>query len=633
MSEVSTAAPPAASGSGDVPLRRWLMKDPVRAAAYVMIAVAVLIRIQIAARGYLAEDDFVFVNRAAAEPLTVGFLFETFNNHLMPAGLLVLSGIAKAVGLQYWPYVLLFAIGQAALGVSFFRLLRLLVPPGWGQLIPLALLMFSPLTLDTTSMLTIGMFLLPMELAAVWAIGAQVKYVRTHHPRHLATLAAAVLFGLAFYEKALLVVPLVVLVTACLLVTGGPVRGLVRTVRQAWAAWLVLAGISAAYLWLYTSRPCNPVGCTPSLGVPKTSAGELASFLGDLVGTTLVPGLLGGPWQWFYTGDGPPLTDSPEVLRWLSWAVFLALVLGTILVREIAVRAWVLLLTYVAIIAVLFGATRLGTPLGELAGLVPHYVADVMVVGALCIGVALLGLTDVSATAESTKARTGVFREPAVFAGTVALGLIAVVAFGAGAATSAASFGDDWADKQGRDYVNTVRQELAKAPPGTVFFDQAVPDAVLAGYWWPNNLQSEFLGNLDPKPEFVTTAEEPHVIDPTGHIKPLSIQPARVAVPGPVKESDCGHRVSDGKPTLIPLEGDLFEWDWIVQIGYLSSGDSTATVRLGSASHQFGVRSGLHQMYVIAAKGEGSVVELTLGDPNVVLCTNLVVVGKVPDQP
>ena len=624
------AAAPDPGGTGDRPgwITRWVRADPVRAVATVLIVVQALVRAQLAARGFLAEDDFVLANRAAGEPLSVEFLASLFNNHLMPAGLLTFWVIAKVAGLVYWPYLLLLTAGQTVLGIAFYRLLRLMLRSGWGLLIPLCLLLFSPLTLDTTSMWAIGVYLLPMHLAMVWALGAQVKFVRTGRLRHLATLALSVVCGLLFFEKSLLIVPLVFLATACLFVTGGPLRSLGRAVRRYWPSWLVLALLTTGYLVLYLNTPvppCNPLSCTSALRPPAASAGEVVTFVEQLVGSTLIPGLLGGPWEWTYTGDGPPLTAAPEVLRWLALAALIALIVATIWLRRRAARAWVLLLLYLATVTSVFAATRLGTPpLSTLAGYVPRYVSDVVVVAALCIGVALLGLRD-DVEAVPARLRLAVLRTP----GPVTAAVIVVVALGVGTAWSAARFGDGWAVKQGRDYLRTAQAELAAAPPGTVFFDQGVPTAVVAGYFYPYNLQSQFFRTVHPQPTFVTEAENLSAFDDTGHIRPAWVQGRETLHP---PAQDCGYELTGGQPTLMPLGGPVFDWGWVVRVGYLSSANTTATLRLGTASHTFAVHRGLHQIFFQLEAG-GDTIELTVADPDVSLCLDKVIVGTVAALP
>ena len=461
-----------------------------------------------------------------------------------------------------------------------------------------------------------------MQLAMVLTIGAQVKYVRTGRARHLATLAVSVVFGLLFFEKSLLIVPLVFLTTACLFVTGGPIRSVGRTMRRYWPSWLVLSVLSAAYLLLYLAR------AESSLRAPGSTV-EVLTFVRNMIGSTLVPGLLGGPWQWISTGDAAPVSGIDTFARWLAWAVILALVVVTVWRRPSAMRAWVLLTLYVAVVAVLLAATRLGTVVGGEAGLSTRYVSDVVVVASLCIGVGVLGL---NASTDRTPVRSPtlptVLREPSAVAAGLVVALLAFTALSVGTAWSWTRFGDIWAVKQGREYLQTARADLATTPPGTVFFDATVPEGVIPAFTWPYNLQSHFFHPLNPRPVFVTEAEKPSIFDNTGHIRPLRIE-GTTTLPGP--DGDCGYKLTDGRTVRMPLATTMFEWPWVVRVGYLSSGNSTAVLRLGTATHQFQVRGGLNQIYFVLL-GEGSAVELTINDPTVAVCSDGVMVGNAHPQ-
>ncbi|MFC8615554.1 hypothetical protein ACFT9M_03910 [Micromonospora purpureochromogenes] len=759
----------------------WARVHPVRAVAVAMILVSLVWRAQLASRGYLAVDDYVLIARAAEADLTPGFLLTLYNNHFMPAALLATWLVTRAVGLAYWPYVLLLTAAQAVLAVSFARLLRTLVRPGWALLVPLAVFLFSPLTLEATSWWAVGVNMLPMQIAMVLAVGAQVRYVRTGRRRHLVTLGLAVLFGLLFFEKALLVVPLVFLLTAFLFVGGPPVRAVLTTVRRYWPSWLLLTAMSLGFLALYGSR------AESSLRRPD-SLGEVFSFLWQLLGSTVVPGLLGGPWRWLPAGDGAPVTAPPELGRWIAWAAFLVLVVLTVRLRRVAGRAWLLLASYLTLVTALLGATRLGSIYSDVAGAVPRYVSDVVVVAALCIGVALLGLRPVPdrfapadpapadrvdetdpatddgdaarADGDGTPATAGeaatddedpdrsaapervvadaerpVDPEPAprvavpaaayrghgvlhaeyddddlpppvrpsaarpfdappqragaaaattpptstppappnaapdpvdrtgdptpteppadrpaglaAFTGgrdpddppppavlvrhreAVSAGLaLALVAGGLGTAWTTARFGDEWAVKAGRTYLDTVRAELAAAPPGTVFLDQPVPGDVVPTLSAPYNRQSTFFHALPERPVFVTEAEAPSLFDPTGRITPVRIDGPTVQ-PGP--EQACGWKVTDGETVRMPLTGPRDDWFWVVRIGYLSSGDSTATFRFGGKEKRFPVKTGLNQIF-FEFTGGGDTAELSVADPGVTLCTNEVAIGTPTPQ-
>jgi hypothetical protein len=291
--------------------------------------------------------------------------------------------------------------------------------------------------------------------------------------------------------------------------------------------------------------------------------------------------------------------------------------------RASASRAWLLLAVYVAMVTTLFAVTRLGGPLGPITGLVPRYLADVVVVAALCVGVALLGLRDQPEVAAWPS--PAVMREP----GSLAVGLVASVVVVAtvalGSLWSVAKFNDNWQTKYGRAYLQTAEASLKAAPPGTVLLEDSVPDRVVAGYFWPDNLQSHFFRAAPRRPVFVTESEDPSMFDDTGRIRPASVVGTGI-VPGPA--DDCGYQVPFGDVVRVPLQVAVAEWPWWVYVGYLSSGDSTVTFQLGDAVHRFAVRRGLNQIY-FRLEGGGDAVWLSVADPGVSVCTRLITVGKL----
>lgn len=619
---VAPAEPAASESGGPQTFVRRLRPDQVGAVAVVLIVVSVAWRAGLATRGWFSQDEFVIAAQALDARLDADFLLRTFNNHLMPGGLWTAWLMVRVAGFVSWPWALMLAVGQAAVGVAVYRLLRDLLRPGWGLLVPLALFLFSPLTLEVSSLWLVGLLLLPVQLALVLAVRAQVWYVRTGRRRHLVTVALWLLFGLLFDPKALLIAPLLFLLTLFLFTDGSPWRSVVTVVRRHWPVWLVLTVLSGAYLAFYLTRPARALD-------QVTSPGQAFTFLGDLVGATVVPGLLGGPWRWTYAGDGPPLVDPYPVAMWLSWLVLAALVVVTVRRRRSAARAWLLLACYLGLVAVLFAVTRLGGVLGPMVGTVPRFVADLVPVAAICVGVALFGLRDAGEQDRYvSRPLPGVpWALDSVAIGRVAIAVL--VAVGLGTVWSTVRFGENWSTKHGREYLATTQAELAAAPADTVFLDTIVPDRVVAGYFWPDNLQSHFFRPAERRPEFVEVAELPVTFDAEGRIRPVRIEGVKV-LPGQVP--DCGHLVESGRTARIPLAAPVEKWPYVVEFGYLSSGDATAIIRLGEATQEITLRRGLHQLYFPLA-GAGEAVEITLRTPDTALCTRLITVGRVVPAP
>ncbi|MFV2103830.1 hypothetical protein [Micromonospora sp. LOL_024] len=695
----------------------WLSSDRIRAAALAMIALSVLWRAQVASRGFLAADDYVMITQAAESDLTVEHLLSLYNNHLMPGGRMFTWLVTEHVGMAYWPYVLLMAIGQTILGITFLRLLRRLLQPSWLLLLPLGALMFSPLTLEATSWWAVGVNVLPMQIAMVLAVGAQVGYVQTRRRRHLVALALSVLLGLFFFEKAILVVALVFLLTAALYAEGGPIRTIWSTVRRWWPSWLLLTVLSLGFLAAY-------LGTSESSLRRPTSAGEVFSFLSQMLGSTVVAGLVGGPWQWLGAGDGAPVAAPPELGTWVGWAILAALVVATVRRRRRAGRAWLLLGAYLLLVAGMLAATRLGSSFSGVAGGVPRYVSDAVVVAAICLGVTVVGLARPSSVpaeieppdeaeppaggalsgtpdlvqkpigapvvpapppVRSTQpalvvSRPGVIHaeapddlDPNPASGTtpdtdspkpeatttrattaaahgaaeppspgplgplperyreavhVMLALV-LVAVCLGTVWTTSGYSDKWAAKSGRSYVDTVRIEMASAPPDTVFFDGPVPSNVVPDLSWPYNLQSRFFRAFGARPTYVDEADNVSVLDSLGRIQVATIVGSTIQ-PGP--QEGCGYLVTTGQTARMPLDEPRDDWHWVVRIGYLSSADGTATLRFGTGSAEFPVRKGLNQRF-FRIVGGGDTVELAVAGTDVSLCTNEIAIGNPALKP
>jgi hypothetical protein len=390
-----------------------------------------------------------------------------------------------------------------------------------------------------------------------------------------------------------------------------------RAAVRYWQSWLVLFGVAGAYLALYLTRAQSSL-------YPPSSVAEVGGFVRQLLFSTLIPGLFGGPWRWAPAGDGAPDTAPGDVARWLALAALVALVVGTALARRGALRAWVVPVGYVAMVAVMLASTRLGRVFSPAAGLAPRYVADAVVVLALCAGVAVVGLHDSSVVAPRISWWAGfpaALRTP--MAGAVTL-ILLLGGYLLGAAWSTERFGDYWAVKQGRDYLHTAQAELAALPPGAEFLDRAVPEAVQGSLSYPYNLQSQFFLPARHRPVFVTESVDPWIFDDSGHARHVKVDGVGIQ---PSNETTCGHVFRAGQTVSIKLTHYLSEWQYVVRVGYISSGDSQASLRIGKDPTGFQVYGkGVRQVFFLV-DAVGDTLELTVQDPSVTMCTNDITVG------
>jgi hypothetical protein len=591
----------------------WVERDPARAAAMGLIVVAVVIRLVVALQGFLAVDDFVLHGQAAASALTPGYAFRPFNDHVMPGVRVIIWAFERVFGLDYWPYAVVFALGELVIGVLFYRLLRMMVGPGWRLLIPLAVLMFNPLTFESTSFVIVALNMLPMQMATILALGAMYKYTRTRHWRHLISLGAAVVFGLLFFEKSLLIAPLLFVATACIFVQGDLWRSLRRTVTRFWPVWLELFVICGSYIAVYLAE-------SPSSSVRNPGgAGAVMIFLRQ-VGQTVATSLVGGPWTWLNTGDSAPAAAPPMIASVVAVVVVLAFIVVTMLRRRRAGRAWLMAVLYVLLAGALIGATRLNGIAAGAEGMVPKYVADAAPVLALALALALYGMNGEPANR---------VRPLTIPRQLTPLIVLAALIIGAGTAYSLYGFAHRWSVKAGRDYVQTAEADLAKAPPGTVFFDEAVPAEVVVPLFYPDNLESHVFSPLKHPPAFVDETSKLSIFDNGGHVRDAYVAGPKIVPP---TEKYCGYKVTGTKPVSMPMDNPIYVWPWAVRIAYVASGETTATLRLGNTTHQFPVHYGPN-LYFFHMTAGGNTFQLSVADPKVVVCTFDIAIGTPAPVP
>jgi hypothetical protein len=456
-------------------------------------------------------------------------------------------------------------------------------------------------------------------------MAAQVAYIETRRKRHLANLAAAYVFGLFFYEKALLIAPLIVFFTICLFTAGGPLTSVISAVKRYWRSFAVVGTVAVAYVVLWYVTP-EYLG---HMAIPgPQSQQEVWDFAQLFFGYNLLPGLFGGPVDWIYAGEGGPALGTHPMFAATSFAATVAVVAITVARRKAAARAWVMVLLYALCVLALIAYGRLGLPFGAIVGLGIRYTSDIVAVAAIGLGVALNGLRG----EEETERRSLSWSRsrPAAATRVVTIGAL-LLAVAAATAVSGARYADLWSIKKGRDYVRTAQAEFSAMPDGTPVLDLPVPQDVIV-FWLtePRYRQQSalFAAAKVTQPTFVDGGEHVYVIAVDGHVRPAVVKGFDTK-PGSTG-GGCGWFVR-GEIGTIPLDFALFPWPWAVHIGYFSSADTTATLRFGGTTRDFPVQQGLHE-YVMLMGGGGDGFQLTLHDPQAGICVDKITVGVLDDS-
>lgn len=571
-----------------VPVRGWAAwRAPAGRVALGLLLVQALWRGAYLVRGYYVQDDFRMLELGGSSGLSFDYLFQDYAGHMWP-GDFVLAWLTARVDPMSWT---LTAIGllvlQAAGGAMAWLVLSRLLGEAWARVPVLALFLFAPLTLWSLQWYSQAISFLPVTfflMAAVWAL---LRHLQDRWRAGPAVVVAMTVGALSFQERGLLV-PLVVGGVA--LVMREDRRPLARVhgaLRGLWRLWAAEAAVLVGYLLLHGRLA--PVEATS----PTASETGLRGLATDFVLRTLVPGLVGGPWQARIAG---------ETLVAPSWAVVVA---ALVVVAFVAVTsrlggssarwAWVMLAAYVASdVAILFGGrTRFDVPFG----LIPRYVADVVPVATLAVAAALRGLVPVD-RAWSSKRVARIAGAPAVVAGVV------TAAYVGSAAVSTTLMAPTQLHREARSYVETLRSQL-RANPRVVVYDRYVPDSVMVAAFGEERRVSTVLARAPENPVFDIPSSNLRIPDDRGRLRPILLSFGTEMVPA-TGNPDCGYPAT-AQGVRIRLREPVTRDRDVLRIGYYTNLRATMTVRTGEQEQPVAVRPGLNTVDLVVRGGFASV--------------------------
>src|SRR5262245_21738641 len=328
---------------GDLrPAVRWLQRRrPVLLGAILLVAVQVIWLAQFLRHMYFLRDDFANMDLAIRSPFSWSYLTHVGSGHLMIGERAIIWLLVRISFYNWtisWTFLLLLV---AATGAAAFRLLRTLFGERPAILVPLAIYLLTPLSVAGLGWWTTALELVPMELATFMAIHAHVLYLRTGRSRHLVAAVAWVALSLLAFENGLLL-PIVLFGITGAFMSG---RGswLSGALRSAWRfrrIWILYAALMAGYAAVLA------VALRASDVHPKApgSLKAVITFAWGLLKESLLPGVVGGPWQWYPLQDHSyALAAPPQQLQWLALAVAIAIIAASIWRRSVAWRAWAIL--------------------------------------------------------------------------------------------------------------------------------------------------------------------------------------------------------------------------------------------------------------------------------------------------
>lgn len=581
--------------------------DPER--TYPMIIIAVLLATVVTIwhavvmlRGYFWQDDFLYVYRAATMPL-FEYLGQDYNGHFMPGQFLLAWMVTRWAPLN-WEIAVLPLIALQILGyVLFWRLLVRMFGYRLEILLPFAVFVASPLVFAASSWWAYALQIAPFQVALIGALYAHVGYLQTRNPRQAIVGLVWTVAGLLFWEKALLIVPAVFVVTV-IFMDGGLVLRVVAAIGRYRRLWLGYASAVIVYMAVYL----RAVGTGDGL---ETGGGDVVTLSERMLLDTFLPGVLGAPWQALVSRN-TALEDLPlDAIPLAAGIVAAGIVLAGLWVgRTRAVAAWALLLGYLACEVGLVAAFRLQF-IGPVIGEDIRYVADAVPLAALCATLAFLR-PQISETA-APPPRAG---WPTI----TTLGFSAVITvialFTIAAVTPLVS------RDAGRHYVKTAAKAL-RANPGTVLYDGPVPDDVMIGAFGRYARTSTIIAPLGLDVSFDQPTDDLRMLDETGVPRHVVLKNTVKAPVGPVP--NCGYRANQVSAD-ITFRSKPAERRQVVRLGYFTNRIVAATVTVGNRQVRVTFLTSLNYLYLtVPTPSQVMSVDLAVNDTTV--CITDVLIG------
>jgi hypothetical protein len=587
-----------------------LRRHAVGVACVLLVIAELIIKGLFLSHFFFRQDDYRSFDTALSSSFGWRYLTSVSTGHLSP-GAEAAAWVLARIGLYHWlpAAALVFVLGAAA-ALAAWRLLRTLLGNRPAIVVPLALYLFLPLTFPGDGWWLAAVLTVPVQLATFMAVTAHLHYVHSRRFRHAVAAAAWLAFGLIWSDKALVLVPLLFALTAGFL-TRGPLRPAIRqSARELWRAWLLYLAVAAGYVAVLTEALV-----AAGVQLKPASFHSAAVYVGDVLRLSFLPGMFGGPWRWFPAPDRSyGYAAAPAALAWLSVAIAVLIIVGSVLGRKRAWRAWAILAGWLALADILPVLVGLGSGSAGLFAIDTRYVADATAIAAIAVGLAFWPVSpairpvgygsagDAPAAADRPDPPAGQWQvffprawRPA------AIGLLLAIA--AGSVWSVHGYLADTSGGTQRAYIANARTALQQAPDGTRVVNQPVPGTMLSGLFGRAADAEVVLGPLAPGGKKIIW-----VARPAGTIDKLLIFGAdgrlyRTIVAGsqslPLPAG--GNCLRPGTSTLVvSFPAATPDWSAVLRVGYLASpteAGELVTVTYGSQVMTLPVRAGLHSAY------------------------------------
>lgn len=557
--------------------------------------------------GWFYSDDFRLLHDAQAGPLTWKRLLEPFDSQFMPSGRLIVWLVSQSE--SSWTLAASLTLAGVVLaGVACAWMLFTLFGPKPWALAPLALYLFSPLTMPAMMWWAAALNQVPLQVVTFVAVASWMRYARSRRLGWLALTLLTLAVGLTFYVKTALVFVLLAYLLVAYFSSGSLFGRIWRAIRRYWPALVTMTALAGGYAAFYSSQ-------VPSI-IKGSDEMDPVGLAEVMVGQSLITGFIGGPWHWGAINAPAVPAEPPAWGPYLGFIVVLGFGIGAAMLRERTGRAWLLLGCYTGLAFALVVTSR-ATIVGKAIGLELRYVTDVAPVAVLCM--ALATMTLVGADEPSVPRRAPLMK---ISPNPMALGatVCAVVLSGI---WSTMAYAQVWhSDHPGASYSKNVIADLGKVDGEVDLVKETVPADVVIPWAGPF-FTSDLVPLLADNAQFPSTSSTLHILAEDGRLHRAGVDGV-MSPTGPIE--GCGWLMRK-RPVTVPLESTTLDYSWWLLINYASDRDGVITVTAGGTTQDVRVTQGPGAAYV-AVSGAIDEVVIDNQSPQTSVCVDKVTVGK-----
>lgn len=506
---------------------------------------------------WFKHDDFVILFRTTSEGGFPGSLFTVNGGHLLP-GVVFLYWVLRSIfGMQWWPFVAVIAGAQAAASYLTWRVLKSFF--GLRPVSVLLLLVYcaSVLTLSANMWAIAAIQYLPLQIAFPATVLLLQRYMKHQNFQMSFLTIIPVLVATLFFEKALMIVPFVVVLCAITPLSkycSDSWNGRLRELRSPLGLMFAMTVAYGLIVQIVTQDSSGKANFT----LRALSNFDLAPLTGNLWTS-----LLGGPGT--FSTNGWLSSPAPLEINFSLFAVTM-LFLWSIIRDWRAIKYWIFLISMACA-----NVTLIALADRTYAQLTPRYMSDIVFPMVLLIGFASLGNSNdvregISSTAKrisrlSTPMRLGLV----IFVGTM---ILAHTAKSQLALVAAMKFAP------GESYVERARRTAIAATEAPTLIPHPVPSDVIGPIWGLSgeNTTRTLLTPADLHIRFGTVVENPFMVLADGNIVPARFDSISKPVP---TASQCLNQEEVSDSTL-EMDTSPIVWSWYVRLRYTTINRSTA---------------------------------------------------------